>query len=222
MLSAQRLLRLGLCDAVLCGGVDTLCKLAINGFHALEAIDDKRCDPFSRNRHGINIGEAAAVFLMTRELAPVQFLGGGASSDAYHMSAPDPQGIGAQQAMQAALRHAQLDAAQIDYINLHGTATEHNDSMESQAVAAIFPHAIACSSTKSLTGHTLGAGRRTGSCFLLVKPGRCAKRTARATTYMGWRSRSYATGVSLYRHKQPPVDTSTTLRDEQLVCVRRQ
>lgn len=165
LLSAQRLLRMGLCDAVLCGGVDTLCRLAINGFHALEAVDLQRCDPFSRHRRGINIGEAAALFLMTREPGPVQLLGGGASSDAYHMSSPDPQGVGARQAMHDALLRAGLDAAQIDYINLHGTATEHNDSMESQAVASMFGHAVPCSSTKSLSGHTLAAAGALEAAF---------------------------------------------------------
>jgi 3-oxoacyl-[acyl-carrier-protein] synthase I len=165
LLSAQRLLRLGLCDAVLCGGVDTLCRLAINGFHALEAVDMQRCDPFSQHRRGINIGEAAVLFLMTREASAVQLLGGGASSDAYHMSSPDPQGTGAQKAMQDALRNAGLDATQIDYINLHGTATEHNDSMESLAVAATFGRAVPCSSTKSLTGHTLAAAGALEAAF---------------------------------------------------------
>jgi 3-oxoacyl-[acyl-carrier-protein] synthase-1 len=165
LLSAQRLLRLGLCDAVLCGGVDTLCRLAINGFHALEAVDLQRCDPFSVNRRGINIGEAAVVFLMTREKAAVQLLGGGASSDAYHMSSPDPQGTGAQKAMLDALRSAGLDATQIDYINLHGTATEHNDSMESLAVASTFTQEVPCSSTKSLTGHTLAAAGALEAAF---------------------------------------------------------
>ncbi|HUB89608.1 MAG TPA: beta-ketoacyl-ACP synthase, partial [Dyella sp.] len=165
LMSAQRLLRMGLCDAVLCGGVDTLCRLAINGFHALEAVDLQRCDPFSRHRRGINIGEAAALFLMTREAGPVQLLGGGASSDAYHMSSPDPQGAGARKAMHDALRNAGLEATQIDYINLHGTATEHNDSMESQAVACVFGPAVPCSSTKSLTGHTLAAAGALEAAF---------------------------------------------------------
>ncbi|RUL67072.1 beta-ketoacyl-ACP synthase [Dyella dinghuensis] len=165
LLSAQRLLRLGLCDAVVCGGVDTLCRLAINGFHALEAVDLQRCDPFSVNRRGINIGEAAVVFLMTHEKSAVQLLGGGASSDAYHMSSPDPEGTGAQKAMLAALRNAELDAAQIDYINLHGTATEHNDSMESLAVASTFAQSVPCSSTKSLTGHTLAAAGALEAAF---------------------------------------------------------
>jgi 3-oxoacyl-[acyl-carrier-protein] synthase I len=165
LMSAQRMLRLGLCDAVLCGGADTLCRLAINGFFALEATDPGRCNPFSQHRHGINIGEAAALFLMTRDKSSIEYLGGGASSDAYHMSSPEPQGLGAQQAMRAALHEAQLDIAQIDYINLHGTATEHNDSMESLALAALLAQDVPCSSTKSLTGHTLGAAGALEAAF---------------------------------------------------------
>ncbi|MET0330784.1 MAG: beta-ketoacyl-ACP synthase [Dyella sp.] len=165
LLSAQRLLRAGICDAVLCGGVDTLARLPINGFLALEALDRKRCNPFSANRRGINIGEAAALFLMTREQAPVQLLGGGASADAYHMSSPDPQGVGARLSMQAALAAAKLQPAQIDYLNVHGTATEHNDRMESLAVAALFPQGLPCSSTKALSGHTLGAAGALEAAF---------------------------------------------------------
>ncbi|MET0935801.1 MAG: beta-ketoacyl-[acyl-carrier-protein] synthase family protein [Luteibacter sp.] len=165
LLSAKRLLGLGLCDAVVCGGADTLCRLATNGFHALEATASSRCMPFSRSRGGINIGEAAAVFLMTREHAPVAFAGGGASSDAHHMSSPEPQGRGASDAMARALSSAGLDAGMIGYVNLHGTATEHNDAMESRAVAATFGRAVPCSSTKALTGHTLGAAGALEAAF---------------------------------------------------------
>jgi 3-oxoacyl-[acyl-carrier-protein] synthase-1 len=165
LLSARRLLRMGLCDAVLCGGADTLAGLPINGFHALEALDAQRCRPFSRQRGGINIGEAAALFLMTREPGPVALLGGGASSDAYHMSSPDPQGAGAGAAMRAALADADLAPEQIHYVNLHGTGTEHNDAMESLAMAALFPRGVPCSSTKSLTGHTLGAAGALEAAF---------------------------------------------------------
>ncbi|MGC1549143.1 MAG: beta-ketoacyl-[acyl-carrier-protein] synthase family protein [Rhodanobacter sp.] len=178
LISAQRLLQLGLCDAVLCGGVDTLARLPINGFHALEAMDSTRCEPFSRHRRGINIGEGAVLFLMTRDLGPVQLLGSGASSDAYHMSSPDPEGRGAQQAMRTALAQAGLEATQIDYLNLHGTATEHNDRMESRAVAAVFPHGTPCSSTKSLTGHTLAAAGalEAAFCWLSLTDNRAARR----------------------------------------------
>lgn len=174
MTSAQRLLAAGLCDAVLCGGVDTLARLPLNGFHALGAMDTARCNPFSRERRGINIGEAAALFLMTREHGPVRLLGAGSSSDAYHMSSPDPAGLGAQQAMRAALAQAGLEPAQIDYLNLHGTATTHNDAMEAQAVAAVFPHGVPCSSTKPLTGHTLAAAGalEAAFCWLSLRDGR--------------------------------------------------
>lgn len=165
LLSARRLLRMGLCDAVICGGADTLCRLATNGFHALEAMAPERCLPFSRSRRGINIGEAAVLFLMTRERAPVALLGGGASSDAYHMSSPDPNGRGASDAMRRALSAAGIDPATIDYVNLHGTATEHNDAMESHAMAATFARAVPCSSTKALTGHTLGAAGALEAAF---------------------------------------------------------
>lgn len=165
LISAQRLLRMGVCDAVLCGGVDTLARLPVNGFLALDALDPQRCEPFSRNRCGINIGEAAALFLMTADSGEVALLGTGASSDAYHMSSPEPQGLGAQQAMAAALTAANLDASQIDYLSLHGTATEHNDRMESRAMAAVFPQGVACSSSKSLTGHTLAAAGALEAAF---------------------------------------------------------
>ena len=155
--SAKRLLDAGLCDAVLCGGVDSLCDLTLQGFSALEATSSRICQPFSANRDGINIGEAAALFLMTREPAPIALLGAGTSSDAHHISAPDPEGRGAIEAMGKALASAGCTPGQIAYLNLHGTATEHNDAMESRAVAALFPGGVPCSSSKPLTGHTLGA-----------------------------------------------------------------
>jgi 3-oxoacyl-[acyl-carrier-protein] synthase-1 len=160
LMSAQRLLDLGVCDAVLCGGVDSLCKLTLNGFSALEAVSEQRCNPFSVNRNGINIGEAAALFLMSKNAGdgqPIALLGSGASSDAHHISAPEPTGRGALQAMRKALSRANLQPAQIGYLNLHGTATQHNDAMESLAVATLFPQGVPCSSTKPMTGHTLGA-----------------------------------------------------------------
>jgi len=168
LMSAQRLLDLGLCDAVLCGGVDSLCKLTLNGFSSLEAMSDERCNPFSANRNGINIGEAAVLFVMSKQPgagAAIALLGAGASSDAHHISAPEPSGRGALQAMQKALSRAQLQAAQINYLNLHGTATLHNDAMESLAVATLFAEGVACSSTKPLTGHTLGAAGALEAAF---------------------------------------------------------
>ncbi|MBT9301465.1 beta-ketoacyl-[acyl-carrier-protein] synthase family protein [Pseudomonas sp. TAE6080] len=165
LMSARRLLDLGLCDAVLCGGVDSLCKLTLNGFTSLEAVSAQRCNPFSVNRNGINIGEAAVLFLMSKSPAPIALLGSGASCDAHHISAPEPSGKGALQAMSKALASAKLTPAQIGYLNLHGTATQHNDAMESLAVAALFPAGVACSSTKPLTGHTLGAAGALEAAF---------------------------------------------------------
>lgn len=169
LLSARRLLDLGVCDAVLCGGVDSLCHLTLNGFSALEAISERRCNPFSANRDGINIGEAAALFLMTR--APeaqgerIALLGAGASSDAHHISAPDPTGAGALQCMGKALDNAGLEPAHIHYLNLHGTATPHNDAMESLAVDTLFGAGLPCSSSKPMTGHTLGAAGALEAAF---------------------------------------------------------
>lgn len=169
LLSAKRLLAMGLCDAVLCGGVDSLCGLTLNGFSALEAISERPCNPFSANRDGINIGEAAALFLMTRTPNPhgssIALFGAGASSDAHHISAPDPTGAGALQCMGKALDNAGLAPAQIDYLNLHGTATAHNDAMESLAVHSLFGSTLACSSSKPMTGHTLGAAAALEAAF---------------------------------------------------------
>ncbi|MBF0460368.1 MAG: beta-ketoacyl-ACP synthase [Magnetococcales bacterium] len=155
--SARRLLRAGLCDAVLVGGVDTLCRFTQAGFGALESLSaSPRCNPFSRHRDGIHIGEGGALFLMSRAQAPVALLGVGESSDAYHVSAPDPSGEGARLAMEAALADAAMTPHHISYVNLHGTATRLNDSMESRVVYALFGE-TPCSSTKALFGHTLGA-----------------------------------------------------------------
>ncbi|VVP39285.1 beta-ketoacyl-[acyl-carrier-protein] synthase family protein [Pseudomonas fluorescens] len=175
LMSARRLLDLGVCDVVLCGGVDTLCKLTLNGFSALEAVSGERCNPFSANRKGINIGEAAVLFLMSKQSAdsqPIALLGSGASSDAHHISAPEPSGRGAQQAMRKALNQARLQPEQIGYLNLHGTATQHNDAMESQAVTALFAQGVPCSSTKPMTGHTLGAAGalEAAFCWLSLHP----------------------------------------------------
>lgn len=157
-IAGQRLLNAGLADAVLVGGVDTLCRLTLNGFNSLESLSASICQPCGAERDGINIGEAASLFLLTRDVAPVMFLGGGEAMDAWHISAPHPDGLGAAQAMQRALNAANLEAAQIDYLNLHGTATPQNDAMEIKAVRQVFAgHPIKVSSTKHQTGHCLGA-----------------------------------------------------------------
>ena len=174
LMSAQRLLDLGVCDAVICGGVDSLCKLTLNGFSSLDAVSNERCNPFSVNRNGINIGEAAVLFLMSKERAPIALLGSGASCDAHHISAPEPSGKGALQAMHKALASAKLQPGQIGYLNLHGTATQHNDAMESLAVASLFPQGVPCSSTKPMSGHTLGAAGalEAAFCWLSLAHGR--------------------------------------------------
>lgn len=171
--SARRLLRHGLCDAVLVGGVDSLCKLTLNGFAALEATSAGLSNPLSRNRCGINIGEGAALFVLSREEAAVELLGIGESSDAHHISAPHPDGLGAEAAMLAALADAGLAASDIDYLNLHATATLQNDAMESRAVARVFATGLAASGTKPLTGHTLGAAGATelAFCWLALAAG---------------------------------------------------
>lgn len=157
MAGAARLIKMGLCDAVLTGGVDSLCAFTVAGFAALDSVSAAQCNPMSVNRDGINIGEGAALFLMSGEAATVALLGWGESSDGHHMSAPDPAGAGARLAMTQALERAGVEAAQIDYINMHGTATRQNDAMESGVIAALFGHEVAVSSTKPFTGHTLGA-----------------------------------------------------------------
>ncbi len=155
--SAARLLSADICDAVVCGGADSLCRFTVAGFAALDSVAEGRCNPMSEAREGINIGEAAALFLMTREPGPVRLAGWGETSDAHHISAPEPNGTGALASMRAALAQAGLAPSDIDYLNLHGTATPQNDAMESRAVEALFGLDLPCSSTKPLTGHTLGA-----------------------------------------------------------------
>lgn len=165
MASAARLIRMGIVDAVLTGGVDTLCRFTVAGFSALESVSEVQCNPLGASRKGINLGEGAALFLMTKEPAAVALCGWGESSDGHHMSAPDPQGGGARIAMNEALRRAGIAAGEIDYINLHGTATVQNDAMESRAVAELFGHEVAVSSTKPFTGHTLGAAGAVEAAF---------------------------------------------------------
>ena len=163
--TARSLLRLGLCDAVVAGGSDSLCGLTMNGFASLQAISDRPCNPMSRNRSGLTLGEGAAVFLLTRERGGIQLAGGGETSEAHHMSAPDPDGTGAIESMRGALADAGLAASDIAYLNLHGTATQLNDAMESLAVLRVLGDAVPCSSTKPMVGHTLGAAGATELAF---------------------------------------------------------
>jgi 3-oxoacyl-[acyl-carrier-protein] synthase-1 len=160
--SAQRMIDAGLIDAAVVGGVDSLCLTTLYGFSSLDLLSSQPCRPFDVARDGISIGEAAAFALLERvpqrvDDDAVLLLGVGESSDAHHMSSPHPEGLGARIAMQAALEAARLTPADIDYINLHGTATPGNDLAESKAVGAVFGSGTACSSTKGATGHALGA-----------------------------------------------------------------
>ena len=159
VMSGQRLIELGLVDAAIVGGADSLSRMPLNGFNALEALSDNPCMPFSQDRNGINIGEASGIILLTKEeSSEIALLGTGESSDAYHISSPHPEGIGAQAAMEMALNNANLTPDQIGYLNLHGTATILNDQAESKAVYRLFNQNLPyCSSTKHLTGHTLGS-----------------------------------------------------------------
>ncbi|MHB8167498.1 MAG: beta-ketoacyl-[acyl-carrier-protein] synthase family protein [Sulfuricella sp.] len=180
--SARRMVAAGLIDAAVVGGVDSLCLTTLYGFNSLGLISEQACRPFDAQRNGISIGEAAAFALLERtpehpqenlSADAVLLLGIGESSDAYHMSSPHPEGLGARMAMQDALKMAGLKPSEIDYINLHGTATQSNDAAEGKAVAAIFGPTTPCSSTKGATGHTLGAagGVEAVICALALQHG---------------------------------------------------
>ncbi|HEY8360056.1 MAG TPA: beta-ketoacyl-[acyl-carrier-protein] synthase family protein [Ramlibacter sp.] len=161
--SAWRMIEAGLIDAAVVGGVDSLCLTTLYGFGSLDVLSDAPCRPFDAARNGISIGEGAAFVLLQRlpqELPPGALLlrGVGESSDAHHMSAPHPEGAGARLAMAQALAMADVEASEVDYVNLHGTATPANDAAEGKAVAAVFgERGVPCSSTKGATGHSLGA-----------------------------------------------------------------
>jgi 3-oxoacyl-[acyl-carrier-protein] synthase-1 len=170
--AARGLIRMGLCEAVITGGADSLCRLTLNGFSALEATTGALCNPMSVHRDGINIGEGAVLFVLGKEPSEVELLGVGESSDAYHISSPEPMGLGAEAALRGALTDAGLDADRVDgYLNLHATATPKNDEMESLAVARVLPR-LPCSGTKPLTGHALGASAalELALCWLTLHP----------------------------------------------------
>ena len=164
----HRLLNSGLADIVIAGGADSLCRLTVNGFRALSALSNGYCNPFSRNRDGTMIGEGAAVFLMQRDAAEIALYGAGASSDAFSMTAPEPDGQGVEVAVCQALQSAGICRREIDYIQLHGTGTRQNDTMESAVVQRLFGKRPPCSSSKGQVGHTLGAAGAMGAahCWL--------------------------------------------------------
>lgn len=171
IISGSRLLQMGMVDAAIVGGADTLSRMPVNGFNSLESLSRQLCQPFARDRCGITIGEGAALMLLTREPQPLALLGVGESSDAWHISAPHPQGAGALRAMRQALNNAGLSPSRVGYINLHGTATKLNDQIEAGVIHELFADKIPCSSTKHLTGHTLGAAGITEAvlCALILQ-----------------------------------------------------
>ncbi len=169
---AARLLAAGLADAAIVGGVDTLCGSVLYGFNALQLVSANPCRPFDAARDGLSLGEGAGFALLERQPgadgARAWLAGYGESSDAHHMSAPHPQGLGATRAMQDALARAGLAPAAIGYLSLHGTSTPANDSVEATAVAGLFPDSLHASSTKGWTGHTLGAAGIVETAFVLL------------------------------------------------------
>jgi len=184
----QRLIATGCCDAVLVAGVDSLCRLTLRGFNSLQLIAPDACRPMDAERQGINIGEGAALLLLEKPSAEnagrPKLLAVGESSDAHHMSAPHPDGVGAAVAMAQALRLAGRDVSEVDYINLHATASSLNDLSEAKAVVSLFPEPPPCSGVKGLLGHTLGAAGAVETVVSLLAlergflPGTCGLRQA--------------------------------------------
>jgi 3-oxoacyl-[acyl-carrier-protein] synthase-1 len=171
--NAVRMMAAGVCDAAVVGGVDSLCLSTLYGFNSLGLVSRFPCRPYDAERDGISVGEGAGFVLIERATAvdssnAILLLGVGESSDAYHMSTPHPDGLGAKLAMQRALTSAGLQANEIDYINLHGTATKSNDASEGKAVADVFGNGIPCSSTKGWTGHLLGAAGITEAIIAML------------------------------------------------------
>jgi len=171
--SAARYIEAGVIDAAVVGGVDSLCLTTMHGFSSLQLVSDEPCRPFDAARKGMSIGEAAGFALVERGAGPLSLLGYGESSDAYHMSTPQPDGEGALGAMEQALTRAGLEPVEIDYVNAHGTATPANDRAEDRALMRLFGKRVPVSSTKGFTGHTLGAAGIVEAivCFLALEHG---------------------------------------------------
>ncbi len=207
--SAQRLIQLGIVDAAVVGGVDSLCDSVLFGFNALELVSPEPCRPFDAKRRGISIGEAAGFALLERidddTTTSLRLLGCGESSDAHHMSTPDPLGLGAELALRDVLDRARIDVSQIDYINLHGTASQKNDAMEAALVARRFPTSTRVSSTKGLTGHTLGAAGIVEAVITLLAlregfvPGNAGTITPdpACTAHFAWRNEARPVRIAL-------------------------
>lgn len=175
--TAKRLIENNVCDAVIAGGVDSLAHVAVHGFNSLEVLSKEKSIPFSKNRKGINIGEAAALFTIEKSDYGYEILSVGETSDAYHASSPEPTGIQAARAIETALKKTKISVNDVDYINLHGTGTLANDAMEANAIFKVFKDNVFCSSTKQYTGHCLGAAAalETALCCHMIKKGRILK-----------------------------------------------
>lgn len=167
--SAQRMIAADLCDAAIVGGIDTLCGMTLRGFFCLDALAPTPCQPFSSQRKGISIGEGGAFLLIEKSGEGQALLEAvGESSDAYHVSAPHPEGLGAQAAMERALSIAGVQAADVDHVNAHGTGTRLNDSAEAKAIGKVFGDQIPVISTKGFTGHMLGGAGATEAAFAIM------------------------------------------------------
>lgn len=171
LLAARRLIRAGVCDAVITGGADSLCQLTVQGFNSLGLVSPEQANPMSVNRAGLNLGEGVCLFTMEKGRQGVELRGGGESSDAYHMSAPHPEGAGAVEAIKQCLAEAQVQPTDVGYVNLHGTGTQHNDRAEAIAISKTLGESIPCSSTKPFVGHLLGAAGafEAGVAYLLLQ-----------------------------------------------------
>lgn len=167
--TAGRLISSGMIDAAIVGGIDTLCAMTLHGFRSLDASSKTACRPFAADRDGLNIGEGGAFLLIERSGDPIAMLEGvGESSDAYHISAPHPEGLGARLAMQRALEDAGCSPASVDHVNAHGTGTRLNDVSECAAIEAIFGRDVPVVSTKGYTGHMLGAAGATEAAMAIL------------------------------------------------------
>lgn len=200
--NAARMMECGLIDAAIVGGVDSLCLTTLYGFNSLELLSPELCRPYGADRQGISISEAAGFALLSRDKpqgrCAIAVMGVGESSDAHHMSSPHPEGAGALAAMQQALNMAGMEAGQVDYINLHGTATKSNDAAEGLAVAKLFGAKVACSSTKGHTGHALGAAG-------IVEAALCAMAMEHGITPAGVNTREVDPSIAInYQLKNSP------------------
>jgi 3-oxoacyl-[acyl-carrier-protein] synthase-1 len=159
MMIAQRLMRLGAYESVLVVGADALCYTTVCGFYALSVLSTEPCTPFDKERLGMNVAEGIAALLLQTEAtdASIELCGSAGSSDAFHITNPDPEAQGAVACMQTAIDDAGIPVGDIGYVNAHGTGTVANDTAEGHAVEILMPHRPYISSTKAITGHTLGA-----------------------------------------------------------------